>query len=369
MHPAIQPGNTDGETDNIFFDGTTGKGGNQSCTWNYTPANALGSATFQNGWNQTVSFNDKVGFKVSSPSWVDGTSAPTIAPNGSSGANAVPAITLTNGYVFNINTGGKLFLTGWSGGGAIFLAGDGTPDEYIANGGTVTYTGAGSSGIDYLKIPILNGSGYAGIFNVNGGTGGSTLQVSGTDSNTNNVSFYMNSSGSQTNIYGKGTLWCYNNFTMTGGQLQTTDGNTDTLKVGTSGSSPVDGTANLLGGYVEISLNTKLWGTLQIAGTTEANNPIVNVASATLEFDVDMTAGKNNCSKLVVGGTGGSGKVNFAYNGGTARIQVNPEGNTTPKHTWQVMFFGSVANTKNVMIQQPGYTLNWANPKVLEIDN
>lgn len=369
-HPAAAPGNTAGEKDQIYFDGTAGKGGNQSCTWDYTPTNPLGEILFQNGWTQTLSFNDKQGFKVSGTAGVSNNSAPTLAPNGNSGANAVAAITLTNGALFNIEGGCTLNLTGWSTGDAIFFAGDGTAGEYIANGGTVTYTGTGA-GVDYVKIPVLNGNGYAGIFNVNGGAksgAGSTLQVSGTDSNTNNVSFYMNSSGSQANIYGGGTLWCYNNFTMTGGQLQTTDGNTDTLQVGTSGSSPVDGTANVLGGYVEISLNTNSFGKLQIVGTTKANVPIVNVGSATLEFDVTMVAGNNLCSQLIVGNAGGTGKVNFGYNGGTTRVQMNPEGNTTTGHKWQVIFFGSATGTNNVMIQQPGYTLKW-NANNLEIDN
>lgn len=107
MHPANAPGKTAGETDQIYFDGTPVKGGNKSCTWDYTPANPLGGVVFQAGWNQTLSFNDNQGFKVSNSgnSWVAGTSAPTLAPNGNSGASAVPAITLAQGALFNIVAG------------------------------------------------------------------------------------------------------------------------------------------------------------------------------------------------------------------------------------------------------------------------
>src|SRR5690348_13248312 len=40
-HPAAAPGNTPNETDTIYFDGTIGRGGNKSCTWDYKPDNPL----------------------------------------------------------------------------------------------------------------------------------------------------------------------------------------------------------------------------------------------------------------------------------------------------------------------------------------
>ncbi len=376
VHPAAAPGNTANETDNIYFDGTATQGGNKSCTWDYTPTNKLGLVYFQNGWNQTVSFSDKQGFTVSSASATLDTSMPTLTPNGASGTNAVAAITLTNGALFNVSGGSKLLLTGYSGpprtpgGNAIYFAGDGTAGEYLANGGTVTYTGSGNQdNVDYMKIPVLNS--WSGVFQVNGkgSTGtGSQLQVSGADStNTKGVSFYQNSGG-ETDIYGGGILWCYNDFRMDDGKLQTTDSNADGLKVGTSS---VDGTAYLLGGTVNINPGTNVYGILQILGTTQTNNPILDVGSATLNFKVNMTQGTNQCDQLIVGGTigtgPGTGKVNFGYNGGTTTVAIQSQGTTRTGHAWQVILFGT-ENGDVTLNPATGYTKNWQ-MNYLEIDN
>jgi hypothetical protein len=364
-HPAAAPGNTAGETDFIYFDGTAGKGGNKSCTWDYTPTNTLGVVSFQNGWTQTVAFNDKKGISVSNGAIVSGASAPTLAPNGNSGANAVPAITLKNGSYCHVSSGCSLDLTGYSSGNAVFFGDDLQSGEYLWNEGTVTYTGQSSQtgNTDYLGEPVLN----EGTFIVNGGgsTGtGSTLQVATADSKTNNVSFYQDSSNGQTNISGGGTLWCYNNYTMTAGMLQTTDGNTDILKVGTSGSTPVDGTATLTFGTVKIYPSG--YGKLQIVGTTGADVPILNVGSVMLNFSIDLS-NSNNRSQLIVGDTGGTGRVNFGYNGGTAAIALNPQGSGTVT-SWDVLYYGSVTNTGSVHISTAGYSPNWGNPKYLEVD-
>jgi len=298
-HPSAAPGNTLNENDTIYFDGTAGQNGNKNCTWDYTPTRVLFQAYFQNGYTQTLTFSDKQGFSVSYAA-VTGNSAPTITPNGSSGANAVAAITLTNGAVFSINSGNNtLFLQGYSSGNAIFLAGDGTAGEYISNGGTVAYAGVASSSsanIDYLKIPVDNE--YTnGVFKVNGNgsssTFGSVLQISGADAtNTGSVSFYNHGNG-ETDIYGNATLWCVNDFKMNNdnAKLQTTDSQTETLKVGTSGSSPVDGTVTILGGTVNINPGTNVYGKLAIVGTTDSNVPTLNVGSATLNIKVNTAAG------------------------------------------------------------------------------
>jgi hypothetical protein len=369
------PGNTAGETDNVIFDGTAGQGGNKSCTWDYTPANTLGYLSFQNGWTQTVSFLDKQGLSVSSDSQVTRDSAPTITPNGSSGSNAVAAITLTKGAKFLIQgESNTLFLTGYSSGNAIFFAGDGTAGEYLSSTGNVVYTGQSSSGstanVDYLKIPVLNS--IDSEFKVNGnGTGaagsiGAVLQVSGTDSSTNNVSFYQNESTAETVISGNGTLWCYNNYTMTAGQFATTDAYTDILEVGTSGNSPVDGTVTFTGGTVFINPGLDVYGTLQIMGTTGANVPILNIGAVQLNFKVNQATGSTQCDQLIVGDTNGSGKVNFGYDGTTTLMDFEGEGSGQTGHHWPVIYYGSVTGTGSVEYDPSNWTLNW-NSNNLEI--
>jgi hypothetical protein len=154
---------------------------------------------------------------------------------------------------------------------------------------------------------------------------------------------------------------------MDNGVLQTTDAYTDILKVGTSGSSPVDGTVTLTGGNVKIWPNTNSYGTLQIKGTTGADNPILNLGGVTLNFNVDTTNGSNRCSKLIVGDSGGTGRVNFGYNSGTTTVAINPQNNGPTGHKWQIIFFGS--KTGDVTLSPPGgYTKNWK-PNYLEIDN
>lgn len=117
-----------------------------------------------------------------------------------------------------------------------------------------------------------------------------------------------------------------------------------------------------------------LSGTLQIMGTTTANVPVLNVGTVTLSFNVDMTAGSNKCTQLIVGTaspTSGTGRVNFGYNGGTTTVAINPQGNPTTMHKWPIIFFGS--KTGDVTLSPPsGFTKNWqppANPTYLEIDN
>jgi hypothetical protein len=147
--------------------------------------------------------------------------------------------------------------------------------------------------------------------------------------------------------------------------LQTTDGNTDILKVGTSGSSPVDGTVTLTGGNVAIYPSGNSYGTLQIVGTTNANNPILNVGTVTLYFKVDLS-NSNNRSRLIVGNGSTGGRVNFGDNGGTATIDITAQGSGTVK-AWEVLDYGSVTNTGSVTISS-GYDLNWTNPNYLEVD-
>src|SRR5579871_6736491 len=65
VHPDAAPGQTADETDNIYFDGTVGQGGNKNCTWDYNPKNDLGALNFQNGWTQTLSFANQCGFSIS----------------------------------------------------------------------------------------------------------------------------------------------------------------------------------------------------------------------------------------------------------------------------------------------------------------
>lgn len=229
-------------------------------------------------------------------------------------------------------------------------------------GGAVTYTGQDSA-VDFLKVPVRNYSSSSGSgFTVNGGT----LQVSGTDATTNNVSFYQNSTGARTNISGRGTLWCTNNFTMNAGSLWTTDNNhADTLKVGTGGAAPVDGTVTLTGGTVNIGTDANPYGVLQIAGTTDANVPILNAGSVVINLNVNMAANSNQCSTLLVGKVTGTGKANFGYNGGSTSVSLHPQGNVTTGHHWQIIFFGS----RNGDVQvEPLWSKNWQ-PNYLEIDH
>jgi hypothetical protein len=305
---------------------------------------------------------------------VTGSSAPTITPTGS--ASAVAAINLRSGAVFNIDSGNNtLFLQGYSSGNAIFLAGDGTAGEYIDNGGTVAYSGVGSgapANIDYLKIPVHNGY-TAGTFKVNGNVGssttGSVLQISGADTtNTSGVSFYQNGTG-ETDIYGQGTLWCVNDFKMNNGKLQTTDNKTETLKVGTSGSSPVDGTVTITGGTVNINPGTNVYGTLAIVGTRGANVPTLNVGSATLNFKVNG-GDSNTRDQLSVGynvGSTSTGKANFGYNSGTTTVAISAQGTVTTGHNCLVILFAT--QTGDVTLSAPtGFTNKWNNNS-LEIDN
>jgi hypothetical protein len=372
-HPAAAPGNINGETDSIYFDGTTGKGGNTNCTWDYTPTNTLDSVKFQNGWNQQVTFNDKQGFSISISGSVSTGAAPVLKPNGISGANAVAAITLTGGTSFQVGVGSTLFLQSSGTGGAVFFAGDGQVGDYLDNSGTVSYLGSGAIFVDYLKIPVHN----IGVFQVNGkGTStapGSTLQVSGSDkTNTNGVSFYQNGSTAQTNILGAGTLWCVNDYTMTAGKLQTTDSLVDYLQVGTGGSSPVDGTVTLSGGTVNIDPGTNVYGTLDIIGTTLSNAPTVNVGSATLNFKVNMVkpqgGGANQSDRLIVGkSTTGSGALRVSYNGGTTTVSLQPQGTKTTDNYWLPILFGSEAG--DVTLNPPtGYNKTWE-PNDLKINN
>ncbi len=153
------------------------------------------------------------------------------------------------------------------------------------------------------------------------------------------MSFYQaNFVNAETDIKGGRTLWCYNDFRMDGGTLQTLDTSTDTLKVGTA---TADGTAFLLGGTVNIDAGANAFGTLNIKGTTGANNPIVDVGTATLVFKGDMTLASNQCDVLTVGGSGGTGRINFNYNGGTTTVSISPIGSTTTGHKWKIIFFGS----------------------------
>lgn len=377
INPGQAPGNKNGETDNIYFDGSTLRS-NTGCTWNYKPTNTLGSAAFVNGWNQQLAFSDQAGFSVSNTSYTADTASPTLAPNGSSGSNAMAAITLTNGCQFNTSSKSKLLLSGWSTGNAVFFAGDGKAGEYFYNAGTVVYTGAiggDNAFVDYLKIPVLNA--WTNGFKVNGsGTGGAAslggiLQISGSDKNTSGVSFFQNNAGAETDISGNGTLWCVNNFTMNAGLLQTMDSYTDKLMVGTGPTQPVDGTVNLLGGTVNINPNKvgKPYGILEIMGTTGANNPIVNIGGVTLNFKVSMTTGSNASDQLIVGSVNGSGTPNFGYQGATTTVAILPQGNTTTGHNWQVILFGQDKKTGDVTLSPAtGFTKNWQ-PKYLEIDN
>ncbi len=389
MHPTAAPGNTNGESDITYFDGTAGKGGNKNCTWDYTPTNALSSVSFQDGWTQTVTFLDQKGFSVSADSGVFLDSAPTLAPNGDSGANAVAAITLKNGAKFSVFPSSTLYLSGYSSGNAIFLAGDGTAGEYLNNGGAVTYTGesgtVGTPYIDYLNIPVKN----TGVFKVNGNgdgstTSGSTLQVSGSDTNnTNGVSYYQNNTSAETDISGNGTLWCVNDFSMNGGLLQTKDAYTDNLQVGTGGSSPVDGTVTLSGGTVNINPGNNVYGVLQIWGTTDSNAPTLNVGAATLNFKVSMTSKINapavgtstyTSDQLIVGNStlqgNMKGKVNLGYNSTQTTIGILPQGTVTNNHKWNILFYGTVTGTDaNHVTVTTGYTPKWTNPNWLEIDN
>jgi hypothetical protein len=337
------------------------------------PANALGEVLFVNGWTQRLAFLDKIGVAVNTFAGLDGTSSPILAPAGTSGT---PAFTLVDGAEFLVSTGGTLKLTGGSNGKAVFMAGDGTAGEYLANAGTLIYTGqanANASNVDYLKVPVNNQA--SGVFKVNGNVSqdliyGATLQVSGTDPSTGNVSFFQNGSGAETDIYGSGTLWAYNNYTMTAGKLQSTDLKLDTLQVGTAGPSPVDGTVNLVGGTVNFNAGGTLGGSLDIAGTTPANDPILNIGSVTFNFKVDMTADSNASDSLVVGNPGGTGTVNFGFNGGVATVNIIPQGDVTQGHKWPVLYYGSVTGNNNNNVTVPaGYTANWSNPHYLEIDN
>jgi hypothetical protein len=325
------------------------------------PTNTLFSANFQNSYTQTLTFSDKQGFSVSNYADVASSSAPTLTPNGTSGATAVAAITLKSGAVFILDTGTTLFLQGYSSGGAIFAAGDGTAGEYLQNGGTVSYSGVGNSAttyIDYLKIPVRN----AVAFKVNGNKGSSTfgskLQVSGADTtNTSGVSFYQNISAGETDISGNGTLWCVNDYKMTNGKLQTTDSETDNLQVGTTGSSPVDGTVTLLGGAVNINPGTSVYGKLAILGTTTANVPTLNVGGVTLIFKVNMAAGSTQCDQLIVGKNSGTGKANFGYDSSTTSVAINAQGTVTTGHNWQVILFGT--QTGDVTVTPTGYMKTW----------
>jgi hypothetical protein len=368
-HPAAAPGNINGETDTIYFDGINGKGGNQSSIWDYTPTNTLGAVIFRNGWTQDVTFNDKHGFSISGLGSVGADSAPTLRPNGFSGANAVAAITLVSGA--SMTVAGTLFLQSYSpGGNAVFFAGDGQAGEYLNNQGTVSYLGSGAVFVDYLKIPVANGMGS--VFQVNGKgnstTAGSILQVSGADATkTNGVSFYQ--TAGETDILGAGMLWCVNNYTMTAGKLQTTDSLVDYLQVGTGGSSPVDGTVTLSGGTVNIDPGTNVYGTLRIVGTTLSNAPILNVGTVTLNFKVNMSSSRTapGCDQLIVGNSTGSGKLNVGYNGGTTTVGILAQGTTTTGNNWLVILFGS--ETGNVTLNPAtGYNKTW-DPNDLKISN
>lgn len=390
-HPTAPPGNNANEIDNIHFDASK-MAGNQNCSWNYVPTNVLGFVTFNYDYSQTVTFSDKCGFSVSSNSFVTNGAAPTLAPSGASGQNALAAITLTGGVHFFISNGGPnpadsgtLFLSGFTSGNAIFMAGDGTAGEYLGNFGTVSYTGQKQSGttanIDYLKIPVQNGLGgtsqVPGIFKVNGngtdksGSLGAVLQVSGTDANTNKVSFYQDFSSSETDILGGGTLWCVNNYTMNDGLLQTKDSYVDNLKVGIGGNAPVDGTVNLLGGNVKINPGTNVYGTLDILGTTAADYPTLNVGTAILNFKVNMNKNsKNQCDQLIVGDSpGGSGKVNFNQFNGSSTVAINAQGAPTTGNKWKVLWFKDRNGTPKLAPANQGFTMNWTNPNYLEIDN
>lgn len=382
-HPTAPPGKTNGELDNIYFDGSN-SASNRNCTWDYKPPNTLGFVAFQKGYSQTVTFNDKCGFSVSSYSYVTDNSSPTITPNGSSGTNAVAAITLTNGNAFEVTGGSTLNLSGWSTGNAIFFAsGDQNAGEYLSNGGTVAYKGTagpnGTSFIDYMKIPVLND--WKGVFTVNGsgtggsGTTGSTLQVSGADPKTNKVSFYENSSAAETDISGNGTLWCVNDYWMDDGLLQTKDSYTDNLEVGTGGSSPVDGTVTLNGGSVNINPGTNVYGTLQILGTTKNNAPTLNVGAATINFKVNMaTTGSqpdivnsNQCDQLIVGNPVTlNGIVNFNQ-GGTSTVNIIAQGTPAGTHQWKVMTFGKRQGQATVT-PTGMYKPDWSHPNDLTID-
>jgi hypothetical protein len=223
----------------------------------------------------------------------------------------------------------------------------------------VSYTGGGGSTTDYIKVPVKVSFSDA-KFKVNGNRTGSgaTLQVSGSDSNTGNVSFYMDTSSDETDISGSGTLWCYNDFKMTDGKLQTLDSRVETLKVGTD---TVDGTAYVLGGNVNIDPGTAVFGTLAIVGTQGANVPILDVGTATLNFKVSMTLGSNQCDVLSVGWNGSqtaTGKANFGYNSGTTTVHLSPQGSTTTGHNWLVIFFGS--KTGDVTLDPTtGFVKNW----------
>ena len=210
------------------------------------------------------------------------------------------------------------------------MTGDGTAGEYLKNNGTVSYLGVASTtatpNTDYLLIPVQNN----GVFIVNGNGNGTSslggrLNVSGTDTNTNGVSFYQPTAGATTNIGGNGTLWCYSDYTMTKGLLKTTDAYLDILMVGTTGSSPVDGTVNLLGGSVRINAGTSNYGKLQIAGTTGANTPTLNLGNVTLEFKVNMTAGMPNATNCSLASSPGLVRSTSAITVPLPRSPLSPK--------------------------------------------
>jgi hypothetical protein len=364
------PGDTPNEVDTIIFDGSQAIG-NQNCNWNYKPLSALGAVNFQKGYNKTVSFTPNGSFSVQGGGQVSSTDAvttPTIAPDGSSGVNVRPAIALLNGSNFGVGFSSTLNLAGFPSGNAIFMAGDGKAGEELSSDGTVNYAGLGSTtgtaNTDYLKIPVDN----SGTFKVNGDGNGTTslgaiLQVSGTISTANPVSYFQNNTAGETDIFGNGTLWCYNNFTMTKGKLQTLDAGPETLEVGTAGT---DGIANILGGTVNIDPGANKFGKLFIAGPTKTNNPTVNVGIATLNFKLNQTTGSTECDQLIVGKPGSGGTLNFGAGGGTATVAFSDQGNGMGGNVWQPIWFNSVTkNTTNVTFS-PGFKETWL-PTSLEV--
>lgn len=245
---------------------------------------------------------------------------------------------MNNGASFSVASGATLNLNDLppvkgSAGGVDFLVGDGKAGEYLNNAGTVTWTGTNilagpnaNSINDFMEVPVLN----TGTFNANGmGDGavtlGATLDISGTDAKTNNVSFYQ--TGGALNLNSNATVLVEDSYYQSGGQL-TSDASPCILQSGSL--NPLD--INIAGGKVIVDTVANSVSTLTfVAATVEFNG----------ELDVDGLTqnggGSTRCDQLICKGA--------AVTLGTSSFLDVSQTGSAPLGTgnrWTVMTYSSI---------------------------
>lgn len=271
-------------------------------------------------------------------------------------------LNLTNGAALQVDSGAGLYLDDNNiNNASTFVTGDGMAGEILNNSGSVVYKGY-TTNHDYLKIPVLNNGSFTLLGSAYGdGTDsvGSTLEVTGSDALTGNVSWYQNATGTSTSLQGNVRLQADAGYTQNAGTLVTVAGTGNSLPYSyLSSGTGVGGIyldLNINGGTVQFTSQGKqtLYSTLYIY----AEN--VNVAG---EIDVRID-GQNppTADRLILSHMGST----MTFKPG-AKFVVNPVGQVLANKTWGNVLTapGGLKDTNNLTTVGNGTTVNVNSPNI-----